>query len=336
MIVAAHGVPTETLEVESQLRAAGLPDSQIGAAKAGVLVTRLIPATEDNAAFVAGAVRISSPTRAFAEEIRHIGVTLPSPEGRVLQSGRFKNPPSPEDLQPLRVEGQDLKDLRRCRVGDCDVQVGRHTMDLARGMEAPRAGSDLQAEQLVKSILLERARAYLRNGSQAMAIYDDGTHPESAGAGFARILSSSTPLLRLNPSFYEYLRGFPVAPRPTNLEDFVYWSKDRVLKPVVSIVHALLQSENGSDGPCYFVALKHIYDSHYFLAYVEFQAAIPERGSTNSFYLVRSVRALINPPRGLFRGLLLGRIKRAMRDQLGEDMARAKERLEAAARSAPR
>jgi hypothetical protein len=312
-------------ELEAEMRRAGFRDSQVARVEAGGLVTRLLPEQDDNAAFVVGVGRIAGSAGAFVEAIRSIGRPgSQPPAGRTLQVGRFGMPPTIDDLEPLCLGPRDLHALARCRVGDCDIQVSRRTMEVARGIGWRAAGADVQAAQLLKTALLERVRAYLREGSPSMPAYDDSYEPERVATGLAHILEISPEVLERNRPFYQYLLGFPSSARPPHQEDFLYWSKERLLNSVVSIVHVFIQREEGADEPRYYVALKHIYDSHYFLAYAEFLTLLPEPGSAKGFYLVRSVRALINPPRGWLRGLLLGRIKHAMRDQLAEDMAREK------------
>ena len=96
----------------------------------------------------------------------------------------------------------------------------------------------------------------------------------------------------------------------------------------MSIVHLCAQRVDDHGRTSYRIAMKHIYDSHYFLGYAEFLAAIPELDATEGFYLVRSIRAVIDPPRGWLRGFLLGRIKAAMRDELAKDLQRTRTRLE--------
>jgi hypothetical protein len=136
-----------------------------------------------------------------------------------------------------------------------------------------------------------------------------------------------------NPEFLEYLIDFP---RRTlsNIEDYVYWSKEKVRKPVVSLVHVCIQKLARGPDTGYFIALMHIYDSHYFLANIEFLTVVPDAGDAARFYLLHAIRARLDPPRS-FRGLLLGKIKGAMKDTMEADLLRTKLRLEAArARSA--
>ncbi len=320
--------------LESDMRAVGFTDAQIGAVRSGGLVTRLRLQREDNAAFVVAVTRIASPATTLLDEIRSVGRSGWTPAGeRTLQTGRFSLPPVPADLQPLRLERQDLRDLARCHVGDCDVQLDRRTMAEAQRIDWRAADADTRAAELMKRVLLEHATAYLQEGSPAMAVYDDGPSPESAATGFEYILKNSPGLCGRDRPLCDYLLQSPEASPPPELEQFLFWSKSRVVKPVVSIVHAVIRHDEKAPAPRYDVVLKHVYDTHYFLAYAEFLSLLPEPGTTRAFYLVRSVRALISPPHGLLRGILLSRIKHGMRDQLAEEVALTRRRLEIAALS---
>jgi hypothetical protein len=304
------------------MRREGFTAAEIALVEKGGLVTRLLSERADNAAFVVGATRIEGPASLFVERVRELGSPASRPPaGRTLETGRFAAYPTVTDLEALHFDHQDLRALGRCEVGDCDLQVNRLTMESAGGIDWRAPGAEARANELLKSTLLEYTRSYLLAGSSALPVYDDGVHPEPVARGLARILESSPEIVERNPAFSDYVLRYPDAPRPADLEDFVFWSKERLSNPVVSLVHVFIQRLSDPAGQ-HQVALKHVYDSHYFLAYAEFWTVLPQPGNARGCYLVRSVRALINPPRGPLRGLLLGRIKRAMRNQLADDMAR--------------
>jgi hypothetical protein len=102
-----------------------------------------------------------------------------------------------------------------------------------------------------------------------------------------------------------------------------------LLKPVVSAAHVCIQRVTRGSDTGYFIAIKHIYDSHYFLADTEFLTLVPDTTDRSRFYLVDVVRARIDPPRKL-RGFLLGKIKGSMKDALATDVKATRQRLEAA------
>ncbi len=316
-------------ELEAEMRATGFSESQISRAESGSIVAQLRKLREDNAAFVVGVTRIACPAVRLVEQMREIGRPGWRPTSdQLLQAGRFGTPPTSGDLAPLRLDPRDIRDLRTCRVGDCDLQVDRRTMEQARAIDWGSVSSEPAAEHLLKSMLLERVIDYLRDGPAGMAVYDDGYASEHEATSLDFVLRNSPgPRLR-NPAFFEYLLHFPSGTPPPDLEQFLIWSKVHTLKPVVSIVHVFIQRVSDTGGTRYYVAMKDVYDSHFFLARVEFMTLLPRPGADGGFYLLRSVRALINPPRGWLRGLLLQRIKRGMREQLAADLADTKRRLE--------
>jgi len=317
--------------LETEMRSVGFTDAQIATVRSGGLVTRLRLQREDNAAFVVAVTRIATSEAKLLDEIRSVGRSGWTPAGeRTLQTGRFATPLTATDLQPLRLERQDLRDLARCQVGDCDVQLDRRAMAEAQRIDWGAPDAEARAARLLKTMLLERATAYLQEGNRAMAVYDDGPSPESAATGLEYILGNSPGLCKRDRPLCDYLLQFPARPTPADLEQFLFWSKTRVVKPVVSIVHAVIRRDENAPASRYDVVLKHVYDSHYFLAYAEFLSLLPEPGTTRAFYLVRAVRALVSPPHGLLRGILLSRIKHGMRDQLAEEVALTRRRLEIA------
>jgi hypothetical protein len=313
---------------ERALAELGFSAADITAARSGSIVARLRPQSDDSAAFVIGVVRIAAPTQGLVDGIRQIEEFRKS--GRVLQSGRFSSAPRPEDLQPLVFDRQDLEDLRRCRIGDCDIRVDAQTMRESHGIDWSASDAPAEASRTLKHALLRLTNDYLTRGAAGMWVYHESETPDDSAAEFAKLLKSSPRLVAANPEFYRYLPAFP-APAPPRVESFMYWSKENLRRPVVSVVQVFLQPVPAEGGARYFVAFKHIYDSHYFRAYAEFLIVIPCPAPAASFYLVRSVRASIDPPHW-FRGILLGRIKREMRRALKEDLARTRQHLESAAR----
>lgn len=194
-------------------------------------------------------------------------------------------------------ESQDLEDLRRCRIGDCDIRVDAETMRQAGGIDWVSTEADAQAEasRTLKRALLRLTNDYLERGPAGMWVYHESETPDDSAAEFAKLLEASPRLVAKNPAFYRYLLSFPDA-APPGVESFVYWSKENLRRPVVSIVQLFLQRVPAEGDARYFIALKHVYDSHYFRAYAAFLIMIPCPGTTPSFYLVRSVRARIDPP----------------------------------------
>jgi hypothetical protein len=316
--------PEPSAYVEAYLTRVGFSTSEIAQMRAGSVIARVLPQKDDNAVFVVGVARIEATEEAFVEGIRS-GETFRGGEG-VIETGRFGTPPSVDDLQLLAFDRQDLEDLRKCRVGDCDIKLEAETIALAKRVDWSASDSRAQAAQVLKLALVARVKGYLERGAAGMAVYHDKEAPRSTAVEFAKLLESAPRLIQ-DDAFQRYLLEFPRATLP-NVENFVYWSKEKIRKPVVSVVHVCLQRVERAGEATYFIAFKHIYDSHFFPAYAEFLTVIPYSGSAQSFYLVHSVRARVDRPRW-FGGMLMGKIKREMRSALSRDLLRTKRRLEA-------
>jgi len=311
-------------EPQTYMKKVGFSAAEIATMESGKPVTRIVPEEDDNDASVVGVIRIKAPEEAFVSDIRKIeSFRAGSP---TLQVGRFSPTPAVSDLQSLVIDDSELEALRRCKVGECDVQVGAAAMELARKVDWKAGDAHAQATRLVKEAMVRLVQKYLQEGSAGMAVYDDNDVPESVAAEWEKILRNSPNLMHYDPELWKYLLEFPKPTLP-GVESFVYWSKDKIRKPVVSIVHVCIQKIENDGGADHFIAMKHIYDSHYFLAAAEFLALVPDRDAETGFFLVQNMRARLDPPRKL-RGLLLGKIKSAMRDDLGERLAGWKTRLE--------
>ncbi len=311
-------------EIAGELVRLGLTASDAEQAGRGEVAARILPQPEDNAAAVVGAVFVDARPERLLEDIRSLDAVRS--RRRVLQAGRISDPPVSGDLDGLVFEPQDLADLRRCRVGDCDIRVNARTMAAARELDWSASGSAGTASLALKSALLDEVRSYREHGAADMSVYHESDTPEPAGSELHALLRSTPPPFPESPSYLRYLLEYPSF-ELANVEDFFFWSKETLRRPVVSAVHLSLQTVTSQAGPRYLIALTHIYDSHYFLAYAEFLSLLPVPGSARGFYLVRSIRARIDPPRW-FRGLLLRRIKREMRGTLKADLEKTRGRLE--------
>jgi hypothetical protein len=311
-------------EIAGELVRLGLSASDAEHAGRGEVVARILPQPEDNAAVVVGAVFVDARPERLLEDIRSLDAVRS--RRRVLQAGRFSEPPVSGDLDGLVFEPQDLADLRRCRVGDCDIRVNARTMAAARELDWSASGSAGTASLALKSALLAEVRAYREHGAAGMSIYHESDTPEQSGSELHALLRSTPPPFPESPSYMRYLQEYPSF-ELANVEGFFFWSKEALRKPVVSAVHLSLQTVIAGGDPRYLIALTHVYDSHYFLAYAEFLSVLPVPGAARGFFLVRSIRARIDPPHW-FRGLLLRKIKREMRGTLKVDLERTRRRLE--------
>lgn len=129
------------------------------------------------------------------------------------------------------------------------------------------------------------------------------------------------------PEFYEYLRAYPTK-RLDNVNDFIYWSKDKFgLKPVISVTHVTIYRRAGSRGT--LIASKQIYASHYFEASLGLTAVVPTSHEERpGFYLLYLNRSRSDALHGGFSGLARGQVKSRARNGMQKNMEKIKFSIE--------
>jgi hypothetical protein len=314
-------------EARAYLRSVGFTDVDFVSLEGGGVVSRIVPRKEDNDAFIVGAVRIAAPAEALIAALQKIETLrnrLP-----IVQIGRFSTPPRIEDLDGLTFETKDLDALRACRVGDCDLKVGTAAMEAARTVDWKASDAYARASHVLKELIVGRVARYLQEGPSGMAVYNDNEIPESTAAEVAKIVGSEPPPPGFTPDFLKHVLDFPASALP-GIESFVYWSKEKTRKTVVSVAHVSIQTIPRDPGPAYAVAMKHLYDSHYFLGEMEFLTLLPEAADKPRFTLIHVLRARVDPPRS-FRGMLLGKMREGMREAIATDLQATRSRVESGA-----
>ena len=303
------------------MKGLGFSDAEISGLDRAPVV-RVVPRKDDNDVFVAGVVRIAAPAASFVKALREIETFRDRPP--TLEIGRFGSPPRIADLAHLSFDARDLDMLRTCKVGDCDIKVGAEVIGLAQELDWRAKDAYFEATRLMKGMMLAQATRYLQEGASAMSVYNDNEVPERSAAETAVLLEGDPRLLQFTPEFLKAFLDFPNGTLP-NLENLLYWSKEKTRKTVVSVAHVAIETSPGGTG--YRVAMKHLYDSHFFLANLEFLTLLPDEGGASGFTLVHVLRARVDPPRS-FRGMVLGKIRVGMRDALAQDLEATKRRLE--------
>jgi hypothetical protein len=203
---------------------------------------------------------------------------------------RFSNPPTINDLAALTLSEEDLKRVSACRPGDCglklaDAEIRRMQAALASGGVDHRS----TAQRTFREILLERVRAYLNRGLDAVAPYHDKSRPVNVAEAFGRLLERSVYLDRV-PQLKASLGG-PAAHGVTT--SYVYWSmEDFGRKQVIRVTHVVIVRPGIAGLPDVLVGSTQIYASHY----VDTALAVTtlERGAGDIAFLGYLYRARVD------------------------------------------
>jgi hypothetical protein len=306
------------LDERALLREIGFSSSEIERIARGETVAK---STQADAAAVALAVAatVDAPASFYLQQFRDIESFKKTPE--VQQIGRFSREPSAADMVRLTLDAADVNDLKRCRAGDCDVKLDTAGIAALASHDA-RVDSSSAA---LREYLAAYTRNYIRSGNSALIHYADGSAPRSLFADLRVILERSAYLQRGWPTLFEAVGGFD-GTLPAALDDFVYWSKEKIgPRPVISITHAIVSPlRNGSAA----IATKQIYATHYGHASLGVTMLL-DRGtasapSTRVIYVNRSRLDIFG---GLFGSIKRTLVRSRAREGAERTMERVRERM---------
>lgn len=301
---------------------------ELASLEKGQILVRLpkTPETREVAAFAI--MRLDVPNDFFLEKVRDI-VSFKKSDN-VLQIGKFSNPPRLEDLAGLTLDPVDIEALRRCKVNSCDVKLPGAFIERFRkevNWSAPNYRD--RVTTLTREMLLDYVLGYLKGGNAALGEYKDKSYPLRLADEFQSLLQPAPYMYGYEAEFEKYLREFPNT-RPAEIEDFIYWSKEKFgLKPVISLTHITIYKQPRQNETDILIASKGIYASHYFEASLGLTGFIHSQSSEpHRTYLIYINRSRADALRGFFAGLKRSLIVGSLRDGAKKNMEMIKTKLE--------
>lgn len=247
-----------------------------------------------------------------------------------LALARFSDPPRLADFNGFTFERDDIKSLKKCKSGDCDVQMPESSMqNLRRLVDWSAPGVAEQVNQLLQETALKRLSAYQRDGNVALGIYNDKEHPMDVAGQFRYMLSYSKALPEYLPSLYNYLLSYP-RQKPANVDDTFYWSKVKFgLKPTLRMVHVITMRGTG-DKPAYAVAEKQLYASHYFQTALDLTFCVADKSGPRlpGFYLIKIMGSEQAGLTGFKGSIIRHKAVNRLSSNLRKSLASAKNALE--------
>lgn len=309
----------------------GLEADELRRIDRGEVVTKTLETEVDNEVAVFGIVHANAPVDYFVSW--HKNIEHFESGGPVLAIGKISTPPRIEDFAELTIPEQDLRDLRDCRLGDCEVKVTEDMLTRLKtevDWSSPRAAD--QANALVRDMALAFAEEYLQEGDARLSAYRDKKRPTFIEKELDGLLASSPYLLTYVPELSRYLRDFPHAELPRS-DSFLYWSQVEFgLKPIVRLSHIVFYE---TDERNVAIASKMLYASHYFHTALELKYVLRDDRdpNTESFYLVSLNRSRSDGLTGLFGGLIRSRAQSGAEDGLRSGLETLKRRVERGSRA---
>jgi hypothetical protein len=319
-LVAASGPPTADPSRTFLKTAFDLSTAEIGRLDRGDVIARTLDAKNRREVATLGIVRIETSPSRYVERLADITTFKRTDD--VLQIGLFSSVPQPGDVAALSIDEPDLKRLRACRVGDCDVRLPADVIErVQREIHWDEADASRRASLLVRQLLVEYVARYRQSGTAAAMEYADRGPRLNVGREFAALLEADTVTSTYAARLRRHLLEYP-ASSAERMTDFVYWSKELVRgRPVISITHVATAAAIDDSPVAYAVGSKQIYAMHYFDASLGLTLLVPDRGPAPSgTFVVYLNRSRIDLFDGLFGGvarrIVAGRARGLVAEQL--------------------
>ena len=267
-----------------------LTQEQVAAIESGQSVAKTLTSRIPDEVFVVGAVYINAAPEDYLKFANDFDRMRKLPEFLALT--KFANPPQLSDLKGWELDSDDIKALKKCKVGDCELQVPAASIEeMSRSVDWSSPDVDQKVNQIVQKRMLEGLLAYQREGNKVLGVYNDKKDPVEVAGHFKYMLSYSKALPHILPGFYNYLLDYP-ASRPANVDDIFYWAKVKFgLKPTRQVVQVLTQRGTIAGEPAYVIAEKQLYSSHYFETALDLTYCIRKSDDPKStgFYLIKAM-----------------------------------------------
>ena len=238
----------------------------------GKPITKLLDADAAKEVAVFGAVWIDAPVHRYVEAIQDIENFERGGGFKITR--RIAAAPSLADFAELRLSKEDVKDLRSCRVGNCQVKLGEKGVQAFRtGVDWSHADAHTAAETVMRRLALEYVTGYLEGGDRRLAVYRDSSRPTFVADEFRSMVDAMPSLTSYLPSVRRYLLDYPAVRLP-DVTSFLYWQEtDFGLKPTIRINHLMIHEDADST----VVASKMLYASHYFWTALELRVLYPDQ-----------------------------------------------------------
>jgi len=292
--------------------------------ESGRIVTKSVPTTAPGEVAVAGAVRVKAPRALFVDRVRDIARFKRGPD--VLEIGRFGSRPTLDDLSALTITRDDL-DMRRCRVGDCDVRLPADAIArFQHDVDWSARDADARAADLFKRLLVDHVSAYVSGGGAGLITqYDDDKRQVRPGDDFEGLVKNALFLHDFAPRLADHLARFPAEPID-GAEDFLYWSKEKFgFAPFITVTQVTILPPAGSAS---IIATKVVYSSRYVDASLTVTVASDAANTPGSFYLLYVNRSRANALKGALAGLRRSIVERHARGSLEDNLVNLKFKLE--------
>jgi hypothetical protein len=249
-------------------------------------------------------VWVNAPAAKYVAAVRDIEQFEKGENFRITK--RISRPPRAEDFAQMDLPDTDVADLRRCRVGSCELKLSATALArVQKEIDWSKPSARADAEALARRLAFDYVNGYLEGGNARLAEYRDAGRPTFVGEEFRSMVERLPALSEYLPDLKKYLLEFPRASL-ANAESFLYWQEAKFgLKPTIRISHLVITQQ-----PTHVaVASKMLYASHYFWTALELRVLVPDPARGPGFWFVSVNRSRSDGLSGFVGALIRGKVR---------------------------
>jgi hypothetical protein len=281
-----------------------LPANQHAQLLQGQPVARPLEVDPSKEVAVFGAVWIAAPIARYLDAVRDIEQFEKG--DNFLVTKRISSPPRLDDFAAMRLQPDDARDLRKCKVGSCAIKISEGTLlRIRREIDWSQPDAAARVEALMRQVALDYVNGYLEGGNARLAAYRDSSRPTFVAHEFATMVQQMPSLTQFLPEVKQYLLDYPRATLP-NADSFLYWQEANFgLKPTIRINHLTIANQPAGA----VVVSKMLYASHYFWTALELRVLVPDPARGAGFWFVNINRSRSDGLSGLVGTLIRGKVR---------------------------
>jgi len=305
---------------------AGFSADDMASLAAGRGVAKLLPTQREDEMGVVGAVFINVAPDYLASAYSQVDKVEPI---AALEHGIFSTPAKISDLAALTLESDDLKSLRKCKPGDCDLMlpdtaIARFQKEV--NWDSSSASED--ATRLFRQMLVEYVNQYRSQGDQALMTFRHGKNEQSVEAGFKQLLAESPAVGQAFPQLLAHIEHYPSGRNPET-KDYVFWMKtDTGLKPAIRVVHLIVHTETQGTKKVPIFAIKSLYADYYLRDSIGLRVLLPAGTEGKSMYLVALSRGHVEGMTGLKGKIMRSTLMNGMQKETADYLNQMKQVVE--------
>lgn len=274
-----------------------IDDNDLSEIDRGNTVVKALSVTDKQEVAIIGIVRIADLRVITLEEFRKSLSQKGNSE--VDAKGAFKMPPSAEDLSGLELEDRDFKELQKCTVGDCDLNMSATWIKRFNSEIDWNAPDHRQkATALFREMLLQYLRDYSTKGAASLGDYSNRKEVVSLPDSHRTLDENNLFLKQYSNGLFTYLSDYPKRKQEGMMSELLWSTIDFGLNPTITLSHAVAYTNEAGN---HFVATRQFYSSRYLDASLSMTMML--RFADGAAYIVFSDRSRSDALEGIFHGM---------------------------------